>query len=101
MTPAIEVRELGRRFGDVTALDRLDLDDRRRAPCSGCSGPTVPARRRSCASWPRCCAPTTGSARVLGHDVVARAARGPPPRSASQASSPPSMRSSPVARTSR
>ena len=25
MTPAIEVRDLGRRFGDVTALDRLDL----------------------------------------------------------------------------
>jgi predicted metal-dependent enzyme (double-stranded beta helix superfamily) len=25
MTPAIEVRELGRRFGDVTALDGLDL----------------------------------------------------------------------------
>jgi ABC-type multidrug transport system ATPase subunit len=25
MTPAIEVRELGRRFGDVTALDSLDV----------------------------------------------------------------------------
>ena len=70
MTPAIEVRELGRRFGDVTALDGLDLqiDAGHRVRAAR------PERRRqddARAHPGDAAAPTAGSAAVLGHDVVA------------------------------
>ena len=40
------------------------------ARCSACSATTAPARRPPSASSPRSPLPTTGSARVAGHDVV-------------------------------
>lgn len=43
MTSAIEVHGLGKHFGDIIALDALDLDVGP-APCSDCSAPT--GRRR-------------------------------------------------------
>ena len=50
MTNAIEADGLVKTYGDVAALDGLDLRWRRRAPCWACSGPTAPARPPPCAS---------------------------------------------------
>ena len=66
---AIEVQGLCKRFGDVVALDGLDLGCPQ-GPCSACSARTARVRPRSFGSWRRCCAPTAGRAAVLGHDVV-------------------------------
>ena len=48
------------------------------ASCSGCSGRTAPARPRRSRCSSRCCCPPAGTARVLGHDVVAETPRGAP-----------------------
>ena len=41
-------RQVTKRFGAVTAVDRLDLDDRTRASASRCWGPRAAARRPRC-----------------------------------------------------
>ena len=81
--PVIEVEQLRRRYKARTGSCGAARPGRRgrarhqlrrssAASCSGCSARTVPARpRRSRCSSPCCCRPA-GTARVLGHDVVAR-----------------------------
>ena len=61
---------------DPSVLDCLDL--RIDPGSSPCSARTAPARR-PCPHPATLVQPDAGTARVLGHDVVARAARGPAP----------------------
>ena len=67
---AIEIRGLTKRFGDFTAVDAIDLDVRR-GEIFGFLGPNGSGKtttiRMLCASI----APTAGTARILGHDVLA------------------------------
>ena len=75
MTDAVVAEGLVKTFkGGVRALDGVDLECPR-APCSACSARTARARRRPCASWRRCCAPTPAGRRSPGYDVVKDAAQ--------------------------
>ena len=51
-----------------------------RAAPSPCSGPTAPARRRSCGCWRRCSSRTRESCACFGHRPAARRAPGAPAR---------------------
>jgi ABC-type multidrug transport system ATPase subunit len=67
-TSAIDVQGLRKRFGEVVALDGLDLE----VPTGtvfGLLGPNGRARPRSCV-LATLLQPTAGRATVLGHDVV-------------------------------
>ena len=71
MTPpsAIEVRELRKQFGDVTALDGLNLD----VPSGmvfGLLGPNGAGKTTLVRILATLLEPSAGEARVLGHDVV-------------------------------
>jgi daunorubicin resistance ABC transporter ATP-binding subunit len=67
---AIEVRDLRRRFGEVTALDGLELD----VPAGmvfGLLGPNGAGKTTLVRILATLLQPTSGEARVHGHDVVA------------------------------
>jgi daunorubicin resistance ABC transporter ATP-binding subunit len=67
--PAIEVRDLRRQFGDVTALDGLELD----VPAGmvfGLLGPNGAGKTTLVRILATLLEPTSGEARVHGHDVV-------------------------------
>ena len=69
-TAAIEVRDLRKRFGDVTALDGLELD----VPAGmvfGLLGPNGAGKTTLVRILATLLEPTSGHARVHGHDVVA------------------------------
>ena len=74
MQYAIEAEGLVKRFGATLALDGVELRRSRPARCSGCSGPTAPARRPRSGSWPRCWRPTPAAPAWRGYDVVTEAA---------------------------
>ncbi|HXD65354.1 MAG TPA: ATP-binding cassette domain-containing protein [Solirubrobacteraceae bacterium] len=66
---AIEVRDLRKQFGDVTALDGLELD----VPAGmvfGLLGPNGAGKTTLVRILATLIEPTSGQARVLGHDVV-------------------------------
>jgi daunorubicin resistance ABC transporter ATP-binding subunit len=66
---AIEVRDLRKHFGDVTALDGLELD----VPAGmvfGLLGPNGAGKTTLVRILATLLEPTSGEARVLGHDVV-------------------------------
>lgn len=46
MPPAIMAEGLVKKYGDVVALDGMDLSVPSRARCSACSAPTAQARPR-------------------------------------------------------
>ena len=74
----IEVEGLVREFKKgPRAVDGIDLVGRARARSTASSAPTAPASRPPCTCSPPCCPPTAGTARVAGHDIVKRGARGP------------------------
>jgi daunorubicin resistance ABC transporter ATP-binding subunit len=68
-TAAIEVRDLRKQFGDVTALDGLELD----VPAGmvfGLLGPNGAGKTTLVRILATLLEPTSGEARVCGHDVV-------------------------------
>ncbi|MFZ1996167.1 MAG: ATP-binding cassette domain-containing protein [Solirubrobacteraceae bacterium] len=67
--PAIEVRDLRRQFGDVTALDGLELDVSA-GTVFGLLGPNGAGKTTLVRILATLLEPTSGEARVLGHDVV-------------------------------
>jgi ABC-2 type transport system ATP-binding protein len=67
--PAIRVRGLRRAFGDVVALDGLDLDVRA-GTVLGLLGPNGAGKTTLVRTLATLVRPDAGSARVLGHDVV-------------------------------
>ncbi|MEE8508953.1 MAG: ATP-binding cassette domain-containing protein [Myxococcota bacterium] len=67
---AIEVRALVKRFGEVTALDGLDLRVPR-GSCFGLLGPNGAGKTTTVSILTTLIRPTVGIARLLGRDVVA------------------------------
>ncbi|MCK6504680.1 ABC transporter ATP-binding protein [Myxococcota bacterium] len=68
----IETRRLTRRFGELLAVDRLDLDVAR-GECLGFLGPNGAGKTTTVRMLCALIAPSEGSARVAGHDVVREA----------------------------
>ena len=68
----IETRRLSRRFGDLLAVDRLDLTVDR-GECLGFLGPNGAGKTTTVRMLCALIAPSEGSARVAGHDVVREA----------------------------
>ena len=66
----ITVSQLGKRYGDLVAVDDVSFTAEGRRRSSGCSGRTARASRRRSAASPGLLTPTSGRITVLGHDVV-------------------------------
>ena len=93
-TLAIEAVGLVKSFGDTRAVDGVDLAVRR-GSVYGVLGPNGAGKTTTIRMLATLLHPDAGTARVLGHDIVARGRRGPRRASASPASSPRSTRTSP------
>jgi ABC-2 type transport system ATP-binding protein len=68
-SPAIQLRGVVKRFGPITAVDGLDLE----VPegiCLGLLGPNGAGKSTTIGMLTTTIAPTSGSARLAGHDVV-------------------------------
>jgi ABC-2 type transport system ATP-binding protein len=65
----VEVRGLSKRFGDVVAVDGLDLDIER-GRCCGLLGPNGAGKTTTVSVLATLLRPDAGTVRVLGHDVV-------------------------------
>ena len=68
-TPAIEVHDLGRTFGDVVALDQLNLEIEA-GTVFGLLGPNGAGKTTLVRILSTLLEPSSGRAAVLGHDVV-------------------------------
>jgi ABC-2 type transport system ATP-binding protein len=73
MSPAIETHRLGKSFGATRAVDGIDLAVERGA-VYGLLGPNGAGKTTTIRMLATLLRPDAGSARVLGHDVVAEAA---------------------------
>jgi ABC-2 type transport system ATP-binding protein len=69
MTPAVETRELTKRFGDSIAVDRLSLEIAR-GEIFGLVGPDGAGKTTVLRMLCGLVAPSSGAATVAGHDVV-------------------------------
>src|SRR5437763_15005586 len=69
-TPAIETFDLVRRFGDFTAVDRINLRVHAGA-FFGFLGPNGAGKSTTIKMLTGLLAPTSGRVRVLGHDIAA------------------------------
>src|SRR5262245_51040767 len=67
--PAIEVRALVKQYGEMRALVGIDLDVPR-GICFGLLGPNGAGKSTAVGVLTTLLSPTSGSARLLGHDVV-------------------------------
>jgi ABC-2 type transport system ATP-binding protein len=72
MTPALEVRELTRRFGDFTAVDRITVDVLP-GEVFGFLGANGAGKTTAIRMLIGLLAPTSGSARVAGYDIATEA----------------------------
>ena len=88
---AIEATGLVKSFGETRAVDGVDLAVRR-GSVYGVLGPNGAGKTTTIRMLATLLRPDAGSARVLGHDIVARGRRGARRSSASPASSPRSTR---------
>ena len=70
MSAAVEAEGLGRDYGDVRALDALDLEVARGA-FVGLLGPNGAGKTTAMLLLATLLSPTRGGARIFGHDVVA------------------------------
>jgi ABC-2 type transport system ATP-binding protein len=70
MEPAVSIRGVSKRFGDLVALDRLDLEVRPNE-IFALLGPNGAGKTTLISIVAGLLRATTGSVRVLGHDVVA------------------------------
>jgi ABC-2 type transport system ATP-binding protein len=68
-SPAIEVRALAKRYGDQQALAGIDLDVPR-GICFGLLGPNGAGKSTTVGVLTTLLTPTSGTALLLGHDVV-------------------------------
>src|SRR5437867_12899904 len=68
-TNAIEVRRLEKRYGERTALAGIDLDVPR-GICFGLLGPNGAGKSTTVGVLTTLLWPSSGTARLLGHDVV-------------------------------
>ena len=68
MEPIIEIRDLTRRFGDLTAVDHLNLSVAA-GEIFGLVGPDGAGKTTTLRILCGLMNPTEGSARVAGHDV--------------------------------
>ena len=69
LAPAVEVHDLTRRFGAVTAVDRVTFDIRA-GEIFGILGPNGSGKTTTIRLLCGLIAPTSGTAHVAGHDVV-------------------------------
>jgi len=69
MTPALELRELAKHYGTVRALDGVDLEVPR-GSVFGFLGPNGAGKTTALRILTGLSRPSSGEARVLGHDVV-------------------------------
>ena len=69
--PAVEVQDITRRFGAVTAVDRVTFDIRA-GEIFGILGPNGSGKTTTIRMMCGLIAPSSGTARVAGHDVVER-----------------------------
>ncbi|MFB3145668.1 MAG: ATP-binding cassette domain-containing protein, partial [Nitrospirales bacterium] len=69
MNPAIEVKNLGKTYGSVTAIDDLSLTINP-GEIFGLLGPNGAGKSTTLRILITVLKPTTGTATVLGHDVV-------------------------------
>ena len=71
--PAIDLKNVVKRFGDITAVDGLDLEVPEGHLPRACSGPTGPESRRPCACSPGQAIADSGDIDVLGHELPSEA----------------------------
>ena len=99
MNPVIQVDGLGKSFGATRALDGVDLAVRR-GTVLGLLGPNGSGKTTTVRVLATLLRPDSGRARVLGHDVVARARGRPRPHRPHRASTRRSTRPCPAPTTS-
>ena len=97
--PSVQVSELSRRFGDITAVDGISFEVGE-AEIFGFLGPNGAGKTTTISMLCTLLTPTAGRATIGGHDIVDESGRRAPRDRASSSRTRPSTSASPLARTS-